>query len=135
MLDIDFIKGLNHSSYALGDVLGELMQCSMKDVPLSVKIKASGIRLICKHIYSSTYSYLDKLECKDKSRRVYYTEGDLLRDLLVGAFLFEQVCDTSMHSYEGVLNYCDVYYPECNAREEFSNLKTWLVHLGHLNLL
>ena len=134
MLDIDFIKSLNQSSYVLGDALGELMQCSMKDVPLSVKIKASGIRLICRHIYRSTYSYLDKLECKDKSLQVYYTEGNLLNDLLVGAFLFSQVCGVYTHNYVDVLDYCNEYYTDCSVLEEFNNLKTWLAKLPTISL-
>lgn len=134
MLDIDFIKSLNHSSQAIGDVLGELEQCSLKDLPLTVKIKARGIRLICKQIYCSTYSYLDKLEYKDKSLQVYYTEGNLLNDLLVGAFLFSQVCGVYKHNYLDVLDYCDKYYTDCSVLEEFNNLKTWLAQLPTISL-
>lgn len=135
MLDIEFIKGLKHTSYELGNVLNELAQCSLKDVPLKVKTEAKGICYICKKLYSDTTRYLRTLEDKEQGRTVYYTENNLIGDLLAGAFLFIRICGTSYHYYEDVLDACDEYCTDYKAWEEFHKLKATLEQLYTLNFL
>lgn len=135
MLDIDFIKSLKYSSHELGNALGTLSQCSMKVIPLKIKTQAQGIRFVCKHIYSSTLSYLNSIEHREKHITTHYTESDLISDLLIGAFLFIRICGTSYHYYEDVLDACDEYCRDYKAWEDFHKLKAGLEQLYTLNFL
>ena len=134
MLNPDFLKELNQHAYDLGTGLGTLSQSSMKDVPLIVKTKASGIRLICKHIYSNTRKYLEWIDYHKQDEKQCYTEGDLIHDLLTCAYLFISICGTSYHYYEDVLLACEDICPDCMAWEWFHKLKADLERLYALAL-
>lgn len=134
MLDYDFIKELNQCTYYLGTDLRMLSQCSMKDVPLIVKTKASGISLICKHIYSNTRRYLEQIDCDKEDENLAYNKNDLYHDLLACAYLFISICGTSYHYYEDVLLACEDICTDCMAWELFHKLKADLERLYALAL-
>lgn len=135
MLDIDFIKELNKRSLSLGYSLGDLEQVSLKNIPNSTKTQAKGIRFICKFVYESTDRYLWSITDNEQAGRSYYTEADLLSDLLVAGYLFNAVCGTSFHYYEKVLDACEEYSVDCNAWETFHKLKEELERVQLLTMI
>lgn len=132
MLDYDFLKELNQCAYYLGTDLGLLSQCSRQEIPLTVKTKASGIRLICKHIYSNTRRYLEQIDCNKDDGNLEYSKDDLYYDLLACAYLLISICGTSYHYYEDVLLACEDICTNCMAWELFHMLKADLERLYSL---
>ena len=135
MLDIDFLKDIEKCSKQLVDNLDNLLLCGVCEVPLKIRTKAKGIRIVCNKVHYATWKYLQTIEGNDTDSKEVYTMSDLIVDLLVGAYLFIRICGTSYHYYEDVLVACDEYCADEDTWELFNNLKASLEQVFIINLL